>query len=63
MYFLLKTLQSFKESSIALPMNNIGILMATALVGWLFFKEQLHTKKIIGLLLAIVSILILSFYQ
>ncbi|TAE84795.1 MAG: DMT family transporter [Bacteroidetes bacterium] len=63
MYFLLKTLQSFQESSIALPMNNIAILMSTALVGWVFFKEQLSVKKVIGLSLAIVSIVILSLYQ
>jgi drug/metabolite transporter (DMT)-like permease len=61
MYFLLKTLNTFNESSLALPINNIGILMGTALVGWLAFKEQLTTKKLIGLLLAVCSIVIFAF--
>ena len=61
MYFLLKTLGAFSEASIVLPINNIGIVTASTLTGVLLFKEQLSTFNKIGLALAIVSIVILSF--
>lgn len=61
MYFLLKTLHVFNQATIALPLNNILILMLTALVGWLGFKEALSPKKLIGLGFAFISIVILAF--
>lgn len=60
MYFLLKTLDSFKEASVVLPINNIGIVMCTTLVGMFFFKEQLIKINYWGLLIAICSIILLS---
>jgi drug/metabolite transporter (DMT)-like permease len=60
MYFLLKTLGSFSEASIVLPINNIGIVMVSTLAGVMLFKEHLRKANIIGLALAIVSIIILS---
>lgn len=60
MYFLLKTLGAFTEASIVLPINNIGIVMASTLTGVLVFKEHLSKFNKIGLMLAIVSIVILS---
>lgn len=61
MYFLLKTLNSFSEASVALPMNNIGIVLASTLTGLLVFKEKLSRINVAGLIMAIVSIIILSF--
>ncbi len=61
MYFLLKTLGAFNEASLALPINNIGIVLATALVGLLIFKEHLSKINWAGFIIAIVSILLLSF--
>lgn len=61
MYFLLKTLDAFSEASVALPMNNIGIVLASTLTGLLIFKEKLSRINIAGLMLAIISIIILSF--
>lgn len=60
MYFLLKTLGAFTEASIVLPINNIGIVMASTLTGVFVFKEHLSTFNKIGLMLAIASIVILS---
>lgn len=60
MYFLLKTLGAFTEASIVLPINNIGIVMASTLTGVFVFKEHLSTFNKVGLILAIASIVILS---
>ena len=60
MYFLLKTLGTFTEASIVLPINNIGIVMASTLTGVFVFKEHLSTFNKVGLILAIASIVILS---
>ena len=60
MYFLLKTLGAFTEASIVLPINNIGIVMASTLTGVFVFKEHLSNFNKIGLALAILSIIILS---
>lgn len=61
MYFLLKTLGAFTEASMVLPVNNIGIVMVSTLAGVFIFKEHLNTFNKLGLALAIVSIIILSF--
>ncbi|MFN3446032.1 MAG: EamA family transporter, partial [Bacteroidia bacterium] len=61
MYFLLKTLGAFTEASIVLPINNIGIVLTTTLVGLFIFKEHLSKINWLGFAMAIVSIVILSF--
>jgi uncharacterized membrane protein len=61
MFFLLKTLGAFTEASIVLPINNIGIVLTTTLVGLIIFKEHLSKINWIGFLIAIASIIILSF--
>lgn len=61
MYFLLKTLGAFTEASIVLPINNIGIVLTTTLVGLLWFREHLSKINWLGFVIAIVSIVILSF--
>ncbi len=61
MYFLLKTLGAFTEASIVLPINNIGIVLTTTLVGLFIFKEHLSKINWLGFLMAIASIIILSF--
>jgi drug/metabolite transporter (DMT)-like permease len=60
MFFLVKTLEEFQGSFI-FPINNIGIVAASALVAFLLFKEQLSPKKYIGLALAVLAIALLSF--
>jgi drug/metabolite transporter (DMT)-like permease len=61
MYFLLKTLDSFPHASVILPVNNIGIVMLTTVAGLLLFREKMKPVNWVGLLLAIGSILILSY--
>jgi drug/metabolite transporter (DMT)-like permease len=59
MFFLVKTLETFNGSFI-FPVNNIGIVVASTLAAYLFFKENLSSSKLIGLGLAILSIVLLS---
>ena len=59
MFFLLKTLGQFQGSYI-FPLNNIGIVAASTLAGVLIFKEKLSPQNKFGMILAILSILIIS---
>lgn len=60
-YYLIKLLHSgFLHSSAAIPVNNIGIVLCSALVAILFFKERASWKKILGLVLSIVAILMIA---
>ncbi len=61
MYFLLKTIGHYQEASFIFPINNIAIAGLSTLVSYRIFKENLTKHNIVGLLLAFVSILILSF--
>jgi multidrug transporter EmrE-like cation transporter len=61
MYFLLKTLSAFHNTSaVVFPVNNIGILAASSLVSILFFKEKMNKLNWYGLLLSVVSIILIS---
>lgn len=61
-YFLLKALE-YKglESSIVFPINNVGIVVLSALIGAFIFKEKLNTYNKFGILLAIVAITAIAF--
>lgn len=60
-YFLLKALQTEGfESSILFTINNVGIVVLTTFFGLFFFKEKLFLKNWVGIILAIVSILLVS---
>ena len=62
LYFLIKSLQLESWSSATIfTLNNVGIVMVSTLVGKFFFKEQLLLKNWIGIGLAIVSIIIITF--
>jgi drug/metabolite transporter (DMT)-like permease len=59
-YFLIKALQ-FKDlnSSSIIPINNIGILIAVTIYGFIIFNEKLSSRNKIGLALAASSIILL----
>lgn len=62
LYFLLKTLNTLSwQSSIIFPINNLGIVCVSAFAGFVLFKEKLNTRKLIGFILAIASIIITGF--
>lgn len=62
-YMLLALNKSNLEPSKIFPINNIGIVCTTTLVGILVFKEHFTTQKTIGFVLALLSILIIGFYN
>ena len=60
-YFLLKALDSnFYTSGVIFTINNISIVVLTALLGYFIFKEKLTLKNILGITVAIISILLIS---
>ncbi|MGC6428857.1 MAG: EamA family transporter [Flavobacteriales bacterium] len=59
-YFLLKSLQSY-DTSLVFPVLNISVVLCSALVGWKIYNEDLSKTKILGLILACISILILIY--
>ncbi len=59
--FLIKALQTEGfESSTLFTINNVGIVIASTLVGILVFKEQFSLKNKIGVVLAILGIVIVA---
>jgi len=61
-YFLIKFLHSeFLNSSAAIPVNNIGIVLLSTIVAILFFKEKETPQRIFGLALSIIAILLIAF--
>ncbi|PLX03814.1 MAG: hypothetical protein C0594_09990, partial [Marinilabiliales bacterium] len=63
-YFLILTLnQNFWDSSIVFGVNNVGIVVFSILIAIFFFKEKPKPINIIGIILAILSIITLSFHD
>lgn len=61
MYFLLNALQTQGlESATVFTVNNVSIVMLSTLLGVLLFKEKLLRVNMVGLALAVVSIVIIS---
>ncbi len=59
MYFLVKTLGSFPATFI-FPIINIGIVVMSTLIAFLFFKEHLSKINMLGMALAFIAILLIS---
>lgn len=61
MFFLLKALQTKGlESSSIFTINNVSIVLFSTILGLLFFKEKLSNKNIIGIALAVISIVMIT---
>lgn len=61
-YYQIRFLNSnFLHSSAAIPVLNIGIVVASTLTAILFFREKVNTLRIIGLVLSISAILFIAF--
>lgn len=60
-YFLLKALDhKTMESSTIFTVNNVAVVMLSGLVGFLLFKEKLSPKNWLGVIMAILSILLVT---
>jgi drug/metabolite transporter (DMT)-like permease len=61
-YYLVKLLNSgFMQSSAAIPVNNIGIVVVCAIVAILLFKEKANAMRLIGLVLSIIAIVLIAY--
>lgn len=61
-YFMLRMLHSsFLESSAAIPVLNIGIVVVSAIVAMAFFREKGGVLRYTGVLLSILAIILIAF--
>ena len=60
-YYMMKILTIGMEGSVVFPINNVGILIFSALIGFLIFKEKITSQAIIGLILAILAIGLIAY--
>ncbi len=60
-YLILLLLEKGWEGSLVFPVNNVGVLTLSSLVGIIVFSEEISKLKISGFIAAIVSILLISF--
>lgn len=60
-YYLVKALRNDSfDSSTIFTINNVAIVMVSTFVGILLFREKLITKNWIGIILAVISIILVS---
>ncbi len=59
-YFILQLLQTGWDGSIIFPMNNIGILIFSAVAGIFLFRERMNKRNRFGLILALLALVILG---
>ena len=61
-YYLIRLLNSnILQSSAAIPVVNIGILVASSLTALFFFREKVNAQRITGLVLSVIAILLIAF--
>jgi drug/metabolite transporter (DMT)-like permease len=59
---LVKVLREYKgESSVIIPVNNMGIVLLSSIVAWLLFKESLSVVNWIGIILSIGALALIAF--
>lgn len=59
---LVKVLKLYpRESATLLPVNNLGIVLCSALIAWVLYKEQLHKINWLGIVLALIAICLVAF--
>ncbi|MBC7553230.1 MAG: DMT family transporter [Taibaiella sp.] len=63
-YFLIRALNSnLLTSSAAIPVINIGVLVASTVTALIVFREKVNAQRIIGLVLSIVAILLITYAE
>ncbi len=60
-YVLIKALKNGMESSVVYPINHVGTVLFTSILGILIFKEKLIPKNYIGIVVAIAAIVMIAF--
>lgn len=59
-YLLIALVEKGWDGSVLFPLSNIGVLVASTLVGYLLFKEAFDKFKLIGILAALLSIYLIT---
>jgi len=59
-YLLIRGLELGWDGSVLFPVNNVGVIFFTAIIGILIFKERLSGLNYLGLVLALVSVALIS---
>jgi len=59
-YFLVLVLGRGVEGSVIFPINNITIIVFAAILAWIIFKEKLNTINILGIVVAVISIVLMA---
>lgn len=60
-YFLIQTLNFYgSNGAFVYPLYNLGVILVSAFVAFVFFKEKLSKLNLVGLFLAVVAIILLS---
>ncbi|MGB5983273.1 MAG: hypothetical protein WBG46_14120 [Nonlabens sp.] len=54
-------LKTNMESSVIFPINHVGTVLLTPLLGILVFKERMTLKNYIGVGIAVVAIMVIAF--
>ena len=49
------------DNVVLFPIYNIGVVSLTALIGWLCFKEKLTWKNYLGLVIAVIAVILITF--
>ena len=61
-YYFFRSLESgFMESSQVYPILNMGVIVLSAITGWIMFKERLALSNWLGILLSIFAIAAITF--
>lgn len=59
-WLILKILTIGIDASVVFPINNTGILVVSAILGLVFFKESVNKQKVIGFISAIIAIVLIA---
>ncbi|MDH3648040.1 MAG: DMT family transporter [Saprospiraceae bacterium] len=59
-HFFLKALASGYGGSVVVPINNVGIILLSSVVGYFLFRERFTSANAAGLAIAVLSIILLS---
>lgn len=59
-YLIIKGLELGWEGSVLFPLNNVGVIICTAIIGVIIFKEKLTRLNIIGLFCSLLAVFLLS---
>ncbi len=59
-YFMLMAMNQF-QSNVLFPVQNVGVVMLSALFGLILFREKLSITNWVGILLSIMAILMIAF--